>query len=184
MKISRLKCMRRMIETSLRRRLRALRNLQLLPAGFDSRHNTKYWSGAPYYGFGNSAHSYDGNAGSADVPVRDVLDRGRTRTSALPAATRRWANERDVAKYVELSSVAIRRSSNAQNWTEEDMRSEAIFLGLRLMSGIDLDNYRARFGRDLREQFNGELDRLQDGRLDRNRRRTLEADCPGRVVVE
>ncbi|HEX3086509.1 MAG TPA: coproporphyrinogen-III oxidase family protein, partial [Pyrinomonadaceae bacterium] len=45
--------------------------------GFESRHNTKYWTGAPYYGFGNSAHSYDG-------------------------ARRRWANERDTAKYVEL----------------------------------------------------------------------------------
>src|SRR5574341_219344 len=37
--------------------------------GSASRHNTKYWTGAPYYGFGNSAHSYDG-------------------------ARRRWANER------------------------------------------------------------------------------------------
>src|SRR5712692_4850992 len=26
-------------------------------AGFESRHNTKYWAGAPYYGFGCSAHS-------------------------------------------------------------------------------------------------------------------------------
>ena len=49
--------------------------------------------------------------------------------------------------------------------TEEDARSEAIFLGLRLMNGIDLDNYRVRFGLDLREQFNGELDRLQAGGL-------------------
>ena len=39
--------------------------------GFQSRHNTKYWTGAPYYGFGCSAHSYDGEF-------------------------RRWANERDV----------------------------------------------------------------------------------------
>src|SRR5207247_5090441 len=45
--------------------------------GFESRHNTKYWSGAPYYGFGCSAHSFDG-------------------------AHRRWANERDVAKSVQL----------------------------------------------------------------------------------
>src|SRR5690349_2876869 len=45
--------------------------------GFESRHNSKYWNGAPYYGFGCSAHSYDG-------------------------ARRRWANERDTAKYVSL----------------------------------------------------------------------------------
>jgi oxygen-independent coproporphyrinogen-3 oxidase len=28
------------------------------------------------------------------------------------------------------------------------------------MRGIDLDNYRTRFGRDLRDEYNGELDRL------------------------
>src|SRR6185503_9235273 len=104
--------------------------------GFESRHNTKYWGGAPYYGFGNSAHSYDG-------------------------ARRRWANERDAAKYVALiersDSVIVERTE----LTEEDARSEAIFLGLRLMRGIDLNSYRARFGTNLRERFNGELDRLQ-----------------------
>src|SRR5437870_1316156 len=40
--------------------------------GLESRHNTKYWTGAPYYGLGCSAHSYDG-------------------------VHRRWANQRDVA---------------------------------------------------------------------------------------
>ncbi|HEY5838447.1 MAG TPA: hypothetical protein VIT19_05375, partial [Pyrinomonadaceae bacterium] len=49
--------------------------------------------------------------------------------------------------------------------TEEDARSEAIFLGLRLMRGIDLNSYRARFGTNLREQFNGELDRLKTAGL-------------------
>lgn len=110
--------------------------------GFESRHNTKYWSGAPYYGFGNSAHSYDGNAGSA-------------------ATARRWSNERDVAKYVELVEKNQSPIAERTELSEEDARSEAIFLGLRLMRGIDLQSYHARFGKDLREQFNGELDRLQ-----------------------
>lgn len=108
--------------------------------GFESRHNTKYWSGAPYYGFGNSAHSYDG-------------------------ARRRWANERDMGKYVGLVEKDQSPIVERTELTEADARSEAIFLGLRLMSGIDLDNYRVRFGLDLREQFNGELDRLQEARL-------------------
>ena len=29
--------------------------------GFRSRHNSSYWQGKPYYGFGPSAHSFDGN---------------------------------------------------------------------------------------------------------------------------
>ena len=45
--------------------------------GMQSRHNTKYWTAAPYYGFGCSAHSYDGGF-------------------------RRWANERDLLRYLEM----------------------------------------------------------------------------------
>lgn len=108
--------------------------------GFESRHNTKYWSGAPYYGFGNSAHSYDGER-------------------------RRWANERDPAKYAALVERSDSPIVERTELTEEDARSEAIFLGLRLMRGIDLNGYRARFGTNLREQFNGELDRLKTAGL-------------------
>jgi oxygen-independent coproporphyrinogen III oxidase len=103
--------------------------------GLASRHNTKYWSGAPYYGFGCSAHSFDGTR-------------------------RRWANERDTARYVELiekeESLIVERTI----LSEEDARSESIFLGLRLMGGVDLEDYWARFGRDLREEYDVELGRL------------------------
>ena len=108
--------------------------------GFESRHNTKYWAGAPYYGFGCSAHSYDG---------------GR----------RRWANERDAAKYVEMicqnRSPIVERTS----LSEHDARSESIFLGLRLMHGIDLQDHEVRFGEDMRSEYNGELDRLIEAGL-------------------
>jgi len=108
--------------------------------GFESRHNTKYWVGSPYYGFGNSAHSYDG-------------------------ARRRWANERDAAKYVEM--IARRDSAIVDRTmlSDEETRSEAIFLGLRLMRGIDLQAYESRFGKNLREEYNGELDRLRTAGL-------------------
>ena len=108
--------------------------------GFESRHNTRYWTGAPYYGFGNSAHSYDG-------------------------ARRRWANERDASKYVELIERGGSPIVEQTELTDADARSEAIFLGLRMMRGIDLESYRARFGENLREQYNGELDRLVDAGL-------------------
>ncbi|HXT63498.1 MAG TPA: radical SAM family heme chaperone HemW [Pyrinomonadaceae bacterium] len=108
--------------------------------GFASRHNTKYWTRDAYYGFGNSAHSHDG-------------------------AHRRWANERDPAKYVELTDRGDSAIVERTELTAEDARSEAIFLGLRLMRGIDLGAYRTRFGSDLRGQFNGELDRLSEAGL-------------------
>jgi oxygen-independent coproporphyrinogen-3 oxidase len=108
--------------------------------GFASRHNTKYWAGTPYYGFGNSAHSYDGHR-------------------------RRWANERDTMKYVRMIEKTESPIVERTSLDEEDARSESIFLGLRLMRGIDLKNYQARFGTDLREQYDGELDRLREAGL-------------------
>ena len=75
------------------------------------------------------------------------------------------ANERDAAKYVEMiekhGSPIVQRTS----LSEEDARSESIFLGLRLMRGIDLQNYEARFGKNLRSDYNGEFDRLMEAGL-------------------
>jgi oxygen-independent coproporphyrinogen-3 oxidase len=108
--------------------------------GFESRHNTKYWIGDAYYSFGCSAHSYDG-------------------------ARRRWANERDMAKYADLienhqSPIVERTVLN-----DEEARSESIFLGLRLMSGLDLMEYRSRFGSNLRDEYDSDLARLRDAGL-------------------
>ena len=108
--------------------------------GFESRHNTKYWSGAPYYGFGCSAHSFDG-------------------------AQRRWANERDVAKYVQLIEKHQSPVVEHTYLKEEDVRSESVFLRLRLMRGLDLQDYRLRFGRDLCADYDDELARLRDAGL-------------------
>ena len=108
--------------------------------GFESRHNTKYWSGAAYYGFGCSAHSYDG-------------------------WRRRWANERDIAKYVELIENQGSPVVESTDLKEEDARSESIFLGLRLMQGLDLEDYHTRFGTDLRDEYEVELARLSDAGL-------------------
>ena len=108
--------------------------------GSASRHNTKYWDGAAYYGFGCSAHSYDGSR-------------------------RRWANERGVAKYVELTEQGQSPIVERTDLSEEDARSESIFLGLRLMRGLNLDEYRSRFGSDLQDRYAADLDRLVDAGL-------------------
>jgi oxygen-independent coproporphyrinogen-3 oxidase len=103
--------------------------------GFHSRHNVKYWTGAPYYGFGCSAHSYDGRM-------------------------RRWSNHRDVLKYVELIDSGASPVVDEQRLSDTDVRSEAVFLGMRLMQGIDVRRYRESFGVDLRDEHAADLDRF------------------------
>jgi putative oxygen-independent coproporphyrinogen III oxidase len=103
--------------------------------GFHSQHNVKYWTGAPYYGFGCSAHSYDGRA-------------------------RRWSNQRDVLKYTELVENGVSPVVEEQQLSDTDVRAEAVFLGMRLMQGVDLRRYRESFGVDLREEHGEDLDRF------------------------
>ena len=104
--------------------------------GFESKHNTKYWIGAPYYGFGCSAHSYDGQA-------------------------RRWSNERDVVRYIDLIEANRSPIVEQNELNESELRSEALFLGLRMMSGVDLKSYQTRFGRDIRESHAQDLERFR-----------------------
>ncbi len=108
--------------------------------GFASRHNRKYWTNAPYYGFGCSAHGYDGQS-------------------------RRWSNERDTARYVE----AIENGSSAvveeHELTGNEVRAEAVFLGMRMMRGFDVKQYRELFGVDLRDEHADDLKRFREAGL-------------------
>lgn len=106
--------------------------------GFRSRHNTKYWRLDPVYGFGVSAHSFDGSE--------------------------RYANERDTADYV----VQIESVESAEVMREEiESASEFIFLGLRLTEGISCSEYASRFSSKLESQFENELgDLLESGLIE------------------
>ncbi|HEU4714270.1 MAG TPA: radical SAM family heme chaperone HemW [Pyrinomonadaceae bacterium] len=108
--------------------------------GFSSRHNTKYWTGVAYYGFGCSAHSYDGHS-------------------------RRWSNQRDVARYVENIEQGTLPLIEEHKLSETDLRAEAVFLGMRMMRGVDLREYRELFGVDLRAERRDELDRFREAGL-------------------
>ena len=101
---------------------------------FESRHNTKYWTLDAVFGFGCSAHSFDG-------------------------ANVRYANEPDTAKYVEK----LQFENSAIICREKiDVASEFIFLGLRLTKGVDLNEYEKRFSIELIEKYREELKRLGD----------------------
>jgi oxygen-independent coproporphyrinogen-3 oxidase len=106
-------------------------------AGFESRHNSKYWLCEPVYAFGCSAHSFDG-------------------------VKKRWSNERDTAKYV---SLIERQNSAVVEENEIDLKSEFVFLGLRLAKGIDLKEYEKRFGANLPDEYAEDLKRLKEADL-------------------
>ena len=99
---------------------------------YESRHNSKYWTLDAVFGFGCSAHSYDG-------------------------AGFRYANERDTARYVEMIAAG---GMAVVEQAEINAASEFVFLGLRLTQGIALPEYEKRFGINLIEKYAEELNRL------------------------
>jgi len=81
--------------------------------GARSRHNGAYWSGAPYLGIGNGAHSYA-------PPVR------------------RW-NLRDWAEYAMKARSAQSPEEGREELDATALRLERVWLGLRTADGLALD---------------------------------------------
>jgi oxygen-independent coproporphyrinogen-3 oxidase len=108
--------------------------------GYESRHNLKYWTTEPYFGFGCSAHSYDGHGA-------------------------RWSNERDTLRYCEQIEQHGSAIVETTSLTARDREAESLFLGLRLMRGIDLRQHRAHFGADVRATHAADLARFREAGL-------------------
>jgi oxygen-independent coproporphyrinogen-3 oxidase len=90
-------------------------------AGFESRHNLKYWTRQPYLGFGVDAHSMLAFADRDECAVRfstsDVLEK--------------YIKDEPLTKTVVSSARSL---------------EECFFLGLRLNRGVDLSMVAASFG--------------------------------------
>jgi len=93
------------------------------PGGFAhnrSRHNLKYWSGAPYRGLGPSAHSH--------------------------LAPRRWWNTRDLDLYLSALAGGRLPVAGEERLDRRARMLETIYLGLRQADGIDLQRFDRHFG--------------------------------------
>lgn len=79
--------------------------------GFRSRHNSSYWQGKKYIGFGPSAHSFDGNA--------------------------RWWNIANNNTYIDSINKGI-IPFEKEELTATQKLNEAIMISLRTVEGLDL----------------------------------------------
>jgi oxygen-independent coproporphyrinogen-3 oxidase len=89
--------------------------------GFQSKHNTSYWEGKKYSGFGPSAHSYDGS-------------------------TRRWnvSNNMNYMKGIEEGLDYFEE----EILTESNRINETIMISLRMVKGLDLELFEKNFGKE------------------------------------
>ena len=123
--------------------------------GFFSRHNTAYWQRENYLGLGAAAASCYGE--------------------------KRWFNERDITVYQAALAEDRLPLIEEEFLSIEEVLGEALFLGLRLIAGIDLDEFERRYGTRAERYYKKPISRLQrqelveiaDGHLRLTRRGVL-----------
>jgi oxygen-independent coproporphyrinogen III oxidase len=104
-----------------------------------SRHNVKYWLDIPYYGVGVSAHSYFHN--------------------------QRYWNVKSTHTYIEQIIASDQAVEDRSYLNEHDRAREAFMLQLRLMDGVNLNQFRARHNFDISSEYQKELAELAEAGL-------------------
>lgn len=94
--------------------------------GYRALHNSSYWAGNPYYGFGPSAHGFDG-----------VSDR--------------YSNVAHNVKYAAFANPCSERQ--IESLTEKERLNEYILTRLRVIEGINRDDFREKFGATAEEEL-------------------------------
>jgi len=105
--------------------------------GRQSRHNLKYWRDGEWLGFGCGAHSTQ--------------------------AGRRWKNLSSTEDYVDAVDRGRPTAVEVRHMTPDEQLGDALFTGLRLTDGIDLDIVERRYNVDIWARFGKDLERFVEG---------------------
>ena len=114
--------------------------------GRESRHNLKYWHDTGWLAYGCGAHG--------------------------SRAGRRWKHVADTRSYIDRVIAGADPIAEARVLDEEAQLAEALFMGLRLVEGINEEHYRVRFGQDVWTRYGEALSpAVEAGLLVRERSR-------------
>jgi len=125
--------------------------------GRRSRHNLKYWEDAEWLGFGCGAHS-----------TRDGV---------------RWKNIASTGEYIDRVTRDEPTAIDIRTLSPEERLGDALFTGLRLTDGVDLDTIRARYGVDVWARYGAELSPFLDGGCLKREGRRLKLTRQGMLIA-
>ena len=115
----------------------------------ECKHNLIYWENGPYLGVGPGAHSRLG-----DYRFWTVLS---PRDYNTKAATWGTTGIQPLNELIESSLESVLTLSNWEHLTNETICSETMFLGLRLLDGLNLSEASTLVGVDLAKRFQTQI---------------------------
>ena len=131
--------------------------------GYESRHNSSYWTGREYIGVGLGASSLFTNA--------------------------RYHNETDLLTYINEVETGKDIRRETERLTVEEQMEEFMILGLRRMCGVSRNEFLKRFGKPMETIYGMALQKLKRQELitieeDRIALTELGIDVSNQVFVE
>lgn len=130
-------------------------------AGFESRHNLKYWTRQPYLGFGVDAHSM--------LPAGEEVKASGTESIRLATTD-------------SLDEFLLSQQIKADAVSSQEALEETFFLGLRLNRGVKLDELRLHLGHDV-EKFLPVMDELVAAGMLARIGDTIQLTARGRLLA-
>ena len=132
-------------------------------AGFESRHNSSYWTGKEYIGAGLGASSLFTNA--------------------------RYHNETDLLTYIKEVEEGKDIRREIERLVESEVMEEFMILGLRRMCGVSREEFQKRFGKPMETVYGSALQKLKKNGLitvegDRVALTELGIDVSNQVFIE
>jgi len=110
--------------------------------GYESKHNSAYWGGSSYVGFGPSAHSFDGK--------------------------RRWWNVRDVNQYIKKINSGDSPIAGSEDLNKEQLMFERVFLALRTSYGLEIPSFESEFNLRFSDHYQSQLERIVEMSASKN----------------
>ncbi len=108
------------------------------------RHNLVYWRAEPYLGFGAGAHSFFAGQRFANLDAPNRYEEAIASTMEARAAS---------------GSSAMLQIAGGETPDEATQQADAMILGLRLMEGVHLDGFAARFGVRAEDAFGAAIEK-------------------------
>jgi oxygen-independent coproporphyrinogen-3 oxidase len=125
--------------------------------GCKSRHNLKYWTDGEWLGFGCGAHSTRGGV--------------------------RWKNLSATEEYISAVAAGGQVAVERRPLTDPERLEDALFMGLRLTAGLDLQAVKARYRINVWDEYGSELQPFVDAGLLIYDGRSLRMSRPGMLLA-